>query len=218
MHSMRDLITLLEAPRQKAKPAPAIAFNKDTLAGELMSLQAVVSGIRHGFQMTSEWTEEVVKQTNQAKLDFEASEASDRARYGEDEDYQPGQIDVRDVAGEIADKIAQAGIARFSIHSDTRTMEREYQDRKTTDPDNPMDYIEDSDFLRFLHVQDQFATVVENVVPSKFSTYAPFVQALRNCLDVYSNNSQDEELIWSSDLQQLVSHLIPLMRFCLKNI
>lgn len=216
MHTMRDLITLLEAPRAKAKPVPAIAFNRDDLAGKLMNLQSIFMGVRHGFRFTAEWTEMVVAQVKQAKLDFEAGEAQDRARYGDE--HEPTVFPVKDIAVESADKVFSTESSRYSIHSDTRTMEREYQDRKTTNPDDPMDFVEDSDFLRFLKAQDEFAIAIERVVPSKPSTYSPAIAALQKCLELYSNNSQDEELIWSESLQELVSRAIPLLRFSLKNL
>ncbi|RYD56952.1 MAG: hypothetical protein EOP83_21195 [Verrucomicrobiaceae bacterium] len=216
MHSMRDIMTLMEGPRKKPAAFPVV--NTEEMLGKVMSLQSILQGMH--FEFNAEWVNGAIKEVNAKKLSFERQMAEERERHPEDFDPNMFQFDPKETFREIIPVVVERNSYQHLIYSEVTTEERVYQDSMNTDPDDLSDFVEDSDFLRCLQAQRDFGTAMSQTVIGKPSTYEPMIAAAYRILDTFKSfdpNHQQVEPKFVGSVQNELEHMIPLLRFMLKN-
>lgn len=218
MHSMRDIMTLMEAPRKKAAAFPTV--NPDELLGRIMNLMAILQGMN--FQFKADWVASMVEQAKQQKLATERQAAEDHERYGDEHNPADFTFDVKEAYRDLAEPFYRKASHAFNILADAQVAQRVYQDSMATNPDDPNDMVEDSDYLRSLQAQRNLGQAIEAINPSRSSTFAAVLDGIESVLQTFNNamSAGDQRVPpeWLDSVEKELEHLLPLMRFTLKNL
>jgi hypothetical protein len=198
---------LMEARKPVKSAEPVV--NRDELAMRLNRMQQTLAHITHGFKFSNEWAQGVVVAAKKM-----AQDARDQAIH----DGETPTVTPKDMAAEIVGTALRNKLPDGVVIDEIRYLTAEYQKHKATDPEDPMDYIEHSDFLSFMQAQIKVAKTFTGIDASRPASFLPFVNEMENCLHVYAMDSQDEELRWSSELQEALTKLVPFLIFVLRSI
>lgn len=213
MHSMRDIIMIVEA--RKGKPAAFPVVDTTALYGEITSLESILSGM--GFRFKPDWINETMESVKQKKLSHDRMEAEEREH--DPESFQPTQFDAKDAFRDWVSDVVKRGSLQHRIYSELNTAERVYQDN-FIDPDNPDSYVESSAYLSALAAQKDVGSALLSLEATKPSTWGPVIQGTKQVLDAFKAFNADHEKYepeWMDSVSTELGLLLPTMRFMLKN-
>jgi hypothetical protein len=207
----------MEAPRKKAAAFPVV--NHEELLGKVMHLMAVLQGMN--FEFKADWVSGLVDMAKQKKLEFDRQAAEDAERQGDEFNPSEWQFDVKEVYAEIAEPFYRKASHAFNFLADAQVAERVYQDQMVRDPDNLSDMVEDSDYLRCIRAQRNLGQAIESINPSRVSTFTNVIHGIEGVIETFRNamggGDQRVPPEWLDSVEKELCHLLPLMRFTLRN-